>query len=546
MRLACLFVPDFPLAAWLRAQPDLRGRPVAVTAGEGPRARVVAVSAAAAARGVSVGLSAAQGVALGADLVLRPVSVDAERAAQAALCDAAASFSPRVEDAGGGITYLGTEGLEALFASESQLASALAQRATCLGLDAQVGVAGSKVAAYLAARDGGGVTVIPHGEEWSFLAPLPVALLEPGRELAATLHRWGIRTIGELAALPASAVGARLGPEGVALVRRARGEDAHPLIPRPVPLHFEESVELDYGIDGMEPFLFVLRGLLDRLTARLAVRGLVCGDLRLALALAMRARDERTIAVAAPSNDVKSLLTLVRVQLETHPPAATIEAVRVTAIPERLRPAQLDLFRPNGPAPERLAVTLARLTALCGVDRVGAPVVADTHRPDAFAVAPFGGSSHADAATRRRGDASAASRHGAGPSNQESGSDDLATCRIALRAIRPPCLLEVFCNRGQPDFVRLLPVSDLPASDIAVSPRHRVPASFSWGQGLPEEYACTGRVVTVAGPWRVQGDWWNDGHYARDYYDAQLSDGCVYRLFHDLRQDTWFVDGVYD
>lgn len=510
MRLACLFVPDFPLAALLRMQPDLRGEPVAVADGCGPRATLLAVSPAAARHGVSIGLTAAQAATIDADLVVRPVSPDTLRAAQAALCDAAESFSPRVEDTGNGIAYLDLDGLATLFESESQLANGLAQRTTHLGLDAQVGVADSKIAAYLAARNGGGVTVIPHGEEASLLAPLSVALLEPSAELAATLQRWGIRSIGELAALPASAVGARLGPEGVLLVRRARGEDEQPLAPRPHPLHFEEGVDLDYGLDAIEPFLFVLRGVLDRLTARVAMSGFVCGDLRLSLRLASRGRDERTVTVAAPSNDVKSLLTLVRLQLEAHPPAAAIEALRAMAIPERLRAAQLDLFRPNGPAPARLAVTLARLTAICGADRVGAPVVADSHRPDAYGVAPF-------PLQQVESRQSRVERGNTNTPDQLSTLDSRLSTQIiplALRAIRPPCAIEVFCDRDRPEFVR------------------------------GERFA--GRVVHTAGPWRVHGDWWNNGRYVRDYYDAQLSDGCVYRLYCDLMTRSWFVDGVYD
>jgi hypothetical protein len=52
--------------------------------------------------------------------------------------------------------------------------------------------------------------------------------------------------------------------------------------------------------------------------------------------------------------------------------------------------------------------------------------------------------------------------------------------------------------------------------------------------------------VHAAGPWRVQAQWWKDARYARDYYDAQLSNGCVYRLYRDLAAPGWFVDGVYD
>ncbi|MBP1684442.1 MAG: polymerase IV-like protein ImuB [Deltaproteobacteria bacterium] len=507
MRLACLYVPDFPLAAFLRAEPELCGTAVAVADGQGPRGKILAVSAAAARCGVTAGLTAAQAKAIAAHLVVRAVSPDTLRAAQAALCDAAESFSPRVEDAGGGLAYLDLEGLGALFDSEAQLANAVARRAAQLGVEAHVGVAGSKVAACLAARHGGGVTVIPAGEEWHFLAPVPIQLLEPSADLTVTLQRWGIRRIGDLAALPVRAVGTRLGPEGVMLVRRARGEDECPLVPRPAPLLFEEGVECDYGIDTLEPLLFVLRGLLERLTTRLTVRGFLCGDLRLSLRLATRGRDERTVTVAAPSNEVKSLLALVRLQLETHPPVAAIEGLRVHALPERLRAAQLDLFRPNGPAPARLAVTLARLHALCGADRVGVPVVADTHRPEAYGMAGLAVSAAVNSQQ----------------SIVDSRPPELSTINyrlsasilpLALRAVRPPRAVEVFCERDRPEFVR--------------------------GEGL------AGRVVQAAGPWRIQGDWWHDTGYARDYYDAQLSDGGVYRLYCDLATQRWFVDGIYD
>jgi protein ImuB len=503
MRLACLHVPDFPLAALLRAQPELRGESLAVTDGPGPRAKLLAISPAAARHGLTAGLTAAQAAAIDTELVMRPVSPDMLRAAQAALCDAAESFSPRVEDTGAGIAYLDVDGLSTLYASESQLANALAHRARHLGLEASVGIAGSKAAASLAARNGGGVSVIPPGEEWSFLAAVPIEWLDPGPELRAILPRWGIHTIGDLTTLSVSAVGARLGPDGVQLARRARGEDTQPLVPRPLPVHFEEGVELAYGLDGMEPFLFVLRGVLDRLTTRLAVRGFVCGDLRLSLRLETHGRDERAITVAAPSNDVKSLLALTRLQLEAHPPAAAIAALRVLASPARLRAAQLDLFRPHGPAPARLAVTLARLTAICGADRVGTPTVADTHRPETFEIAPFeavrmcGGSAVRDA-----------------PPGSLSPSVPASVLPLALRAFRPPQAVEVFCERDRPDFVR--------------------GATFA------------GRVVHAAGPWRMHGEWWSDQRYARDYFEAQLSDGGVYRLYCEHATRSWFVDGVYD
>ena len=59
-------------------------------------------------------------------------------------------------------------------------------------------------------------------------------------------------------------------------------------------------------------------------------------------------------------------------------------------------------------------------------------------------------------------------------------------------------------------------------------------------------FRCQGRVVMSAGPWRVEGEWWKEEPFNRDYYDVQLSDGGVYRLYYDRDRTRWFVDGYYD
>src|SRR6185436_927570 len=145
----------------------------------------------------------------------------------------------------------------------------------------------------------------------------------------------------------------------------------------------------EYAVDNLEPLLFVLRGLIERAVARVGLEGVGCARLGIVLALGDRGRDTRALTLAAPTRDVKTILTCLRVELETRPPRAAIEAIRLTAVPERVRAAQLGLFHPVGPSPERLATTLARLAALCGSERVGAPVVVDTHRPGAAALTPF-------------------------------------------------------------------------------------------------------------------------------------------------------------
>jgi hypothetical protein len=71
-------------------------------------------------------------------------------------------------------------------------------------------------------------------------------------------------------------------------------------------------------------------------------------------------------------------------------------------------------------------------------------------------------------------------------------------------------------------------------------------SSPSASKRTASSHGCTGRVVTAAGPWRVEGAWWDQGAFNRDYYDVQLSDGVIYRLFCATACQAWFADGVYD
>ncbi len=495
MPVACLYVPDFPLAAWIRAQPELGEERLAIARTSGAQAELVAVSAAARQRGVLPGMRAAQAWSLDPSLLIRPLSPALLASAQAALADCAASFSPCVEDAGDGVVYLDLQGLiGTLFPSLRALATALTQRAARFGLPARVGVARTKLAARLAARQGDGVTLLAPHEESEFLAALPIAVLQPSEAVAATLQRWGIATLGQLAALPAAGVGSRLGPEGVALWRQARGEDPHPLVPRPQPVFFEEGIDLDYGVESLEPFAFVLRGLLERLTTRLAAQGWLCSALHLRLRLAMRQREEHTLPVAWPHNEVKPLLALLRSHLEQHPPQAPIEGVVLRALPHPARPLQLDLFRSAGPTATTWGATLTQVLALCGPQRCGTPGVLASHRPQAHCLGAF--------------DPTQTARTSA-PTTPVAPFPVLA-----LRHWRPPRPVEVFCDRDRPDFVR--------------------------GEGVG------GRVVSYAGPWRLQGEWWQADAYDRTYYDVHLSDGGIYRVYREEPANQWFVEGVYD
>src|SRR5262245_13986681 len=216
-RIACLLVPELPVAAACRADPDLVGRPLALSDGAGSHAPVVAASSAARERGVRAGHTVAQARAVAGDLLVRPRDDAAERSAVRALVDVAASLASRVEATADGAVFLDATGAAHLVASEAALATALAARAARVGLPARAAVAPSMIVARLAALHG--IEVVPPRTEIGFLAPLPLACLAPDPALATTLARWGIHRLGELARLPVAEVATRLGPAGAALVR---------------------------------------------------------------------------------------------------------------------------------------------------------------------------------------------------------------------------------------------------------------------------------------------------------------------------------------
>src|SRR5262249_47320360 len=152
----------------------------------------------------------------------------------------------------------------------------------------------------IAARRGDGVTVVGPGEDAKYLAAAPLSLLDLSDEMAARLGRWGLRTLGELAALPSQALSARLGSEGILLQRRARGEDPRPLRPWTPPLSFEESIEPGWTTESLEQLGALMATLVARICERLARRGVSADQLDWACRLADGTVHEGSCAPAVP------------------------------------------------------------------------------------------------------------------------------------------------------------------------------------------------------------------------------------------------------
>ncbi|MCA9505156.1 MAG: DNA polymerase Y family protein [Myxococcales bacterium] len=571
-RIACLLVPDLPLHAALRVESELRGAPLAIADGPGARARLLAVSPEARAQGVEAGATLPQARASCPGIELRVASPGLERSARETLLDLGLSLAPRAELAGRdagpfvaeGAVYVDADGSAALHGRESGFASVLAARAERAGLPGVVAIASTRALARLAARqlayvprpsrppprEAGGasrveeapqperaeasIRILPVGRELEQLGPLPIDLLDPDDRTAQALTRFGIHRIRDLLRLPRRDLAARLGPELLALVARARGEAIEPPIAMPRATQLEEELDLEAPIDRLEPLAFVLRGLTSRLVERLTLRGLGCEALDWTLRLVDGRRLVRRTGVAAPTVDDRVLLRLLRLALESEPPPAAVEGVSLGCEGVPLRREQLDLFLPRGPAPSELDRTLAELTALCGEGRVGRPEALDDHRPDAFTIGAFRPDRSRKApppptsGSPGRSVGLGAPRSGPEPARRRSrlprprpgdpaasSTRPPASPRLGLRALRPPLRARVRLHDGRPVFLR-----------SAVS---------------------RGEIVAVAGPWRTTGHWWSESaHFAVDQYDVQMSDGCVLRLCFDWRTKRWQVDGLYD
>lgn len=517
--IACLAVPLFPLAARLRSEPELLEEAVVLVEGDGDTARVVAATRRGRRAGVEPGHTLSQARALLPGLTVRARDPECERAARAALLEAAGTLSPRLEDGGGGVVYADADGLERHFRGaggeggwQHALGQALVEAAEAVGLPVRVGVAASRLAARVAADQPGSPTpgsptVVPAGGETAFLAPLPLSRLAPDPAVADTLERWGLTTVGDLAALPAAEVASRLGRAGEELHAVARGRDPRPLVPRPPPASFREGMTLEWPLVNLEPFLFVGRAALERLTARLEARGLACQRLETSLRLEPDGVHERALDLPAPTRDVKTLLTLLKLDLEAHPPGAPVAGFTLVAHPDRAREAQLSLFGPEALSPDRLATTLAKLFALLGPERVGSPRTADGHRPERYGLAPYEPPPPPDAPA------------GPEPPERPPGGHGL----LAVRVLRPPVPLEVLVEGERPRSVA-------------------TPA----GEETEKRPRIRGRVRVACGPWGLEETWWKEEPVERDYWDVELSSGGLYRIYRDRTAGDWFADGVYD
>ena len=480
VRTLVVWCPDWPVvAAGLCAVPA-----AVLSAG-----RVVACSAAARAEGVARGLRRRQAEARCPGLAV----VDHDPAAGARAFEpvivAVEAFTPEVEIVRPGVCAVATRGPSRYFGGDEALVARVAAAVDGVVPDGapacRVGIADGPFAAERAARAG---VIVPAGESASFLAGFPVATLGDA-DLADLFVRLGIRTLGQLAELPAPAVLARFGPEGAAAHRLARGLDERPLSARVPPLDLTVVAELDPPADRLETAAFVAKSLADSLHEGLSVQGLAATRVLVEAEWEHGERLGRRWRL--DGNGAGALAERVRWQLDgwmtavdsvVERPSGGLTLLRL--VPEEVRPddgRQMGFWGGDRAAAERVARALARVQGMLGPESVVTGVPAGGRSPaEQVRLVPWGERA------------------------------------VVAGDVEPPW------------------PGRIPAPSPATVHPVPLPAAVVWSE-----------VTAWAGPWPVDERWWDDdAHRRRSRWQVITADGTAHLLSQE--GELWVVEATYD
>ncbi len=525
---ACAWAAEFATQALLRLRTDWQTDAVVVLDGRAPQEWVCSLNRLAARKGAVTGMTRLEAESMGGlppqrrgpvvgdpGLRLLKRSPESEAAARKVFLECAAKFSPKIEDAcndaasrgdagtddmGRGTAcafMLDIAGTERLFGQPAQLAERLRDELAAAGFRASIAVSANYDAARMKAAGTHGIVVIPEGAEAEALARLPIAALNLDEAYAATFALWGINTLGELAALPEAELVARVGPQARRWRALARGTAQHTFEPIEPEFSLVEFCEFETPVEQIDSLLFVGARMIDCLVTRAAGRALALSSLTAQMGLEGGRTYHCAIRPAVPTVDRKFLLKLLQLEIGTHPPQAAVVALTLRAEAGQQNKVQLGLFAPQMPEPSRLDVTLARLRALVGDERVGSPVLEDTHRAGGFHMEGFA-------------------------ANNGSHAEVEAGERVALRRTRPPRPVRVMICGTKPTVFR------------------------------DEENSY--EIAAAYGPWRTSGCWWAlescDGAWDCEEWDvlAATHEGksvaCL--LTRDCARNAWRLEAFYD
>jgi protein ImuB len=538
----CVVVAQLAAQAGVRLRPNLAAAAVVVMEGVRPTERICSVNARARTMGLHEGMTRVE-VETFEDVAVLARSTAEEAAARRVLFEAMGQFSPRIEariceaDWGCVVDLAGTARLlgDSLAVGE-QLVRCLAELGfagfCCVAANADAGLSVARFGAWSSgilkessrfllqtvlprsrAAQEVRVRVMECGQEGWALGGLPVAVLRLEAEMKERFAIWGVRTLGELAGLPETALIVRVGQGGKTLRLRARGELPYLMRPVEEEARLEEVRELEEPVETLEPLLFLIQEMLELLLKRVVGRALALASVTISFGLevvrdrilgvdglvaqsqkrAVESSDNdvpeefsRTVRPAVATVDRHLLMKMLQLDLEANPAPGAVVRVRVAA-------------EAGDASRIQLGDTYARLVSLVGDQNVGRVRLLDTHAAEGFVLERF-----------------------------RLPSAEYKACESRTKYAMPVTALR-----------RLRP-----AMQVRVSMKGQEILGF-WMDGRRFE------VVRCFGPWRSSGAWWAGDGWSEDSWDLATrceADGevMICLLGHDLVRDDWLLAGIYD
>ena len=320
------------------------------------------------------------------------------------------------------------------------------------------------------------------------------------------LSLWGIKTLGDLAALPRQGLAERLGFEAGRAHDILHGKRHRLLSLYRPPEKFSLYQDLEYPLENLEALLFSLNRGLGTLCSRLKSLHRATSSIKISLTFDDGNQYQHRLSLPEPSCHPSSLLEILQVHLETVHASAPIIRWSLRLTPVLPGETQHNIFGYSPRDSHSLPNTIAQLTALLGPDRLGVPLPLASHYPDSFRMTkpPLPGRNPKPS---RETDAD--------PTGSFSPGDPGTA--LPLSRYRPPLPVHVACNAGT---------------------RHPSPLALLNGP-------CPGPIVALNGPFPLSGNWWSsDKSWQRVEWDIQLADKTLLRLACHS-PGSWTLEGSY-
>ncbi len=505
-RVAYVHLPRFPVQRRVLDEPALAREPLALVHETRGALRVAFASGAAQREGVRAGMTLTAARALLPALRDGLYEAVAEAQALSGLAEGFLRFSPAFRPSPPDGLWLDASAAS-LFGGEAGLVEKVEAQARAAGYRARVVLASELFTARALARFGAATRAcIAPGDSARALAALPLQALEEAPDVVASLRALGLSMLGELGALQPTQVVSRLGAQGLRAQRLVHGHDEARLLPAVLPEVVEEVRTLEAPAESLEPLLFALKASLDRLSTRLRGRQRAAVRLTLTLVLEPSGPHPVPLALARPTTDPKLLLDLVRHRLESVRLDAPVVTLIITVDESCEDRGQQGVLGDAPAGDAALETVLARLATALGPEALGSPVLADDHRPEA---------AHAPGPFR--------------PPRREPGM--LAEARRAP----PPASPALEWQLERP--VRLLPGEGEPL-EVELDALGALRSARVLGKRR--------KVLAIAGPERLGGQWWTEAPLQRDYYRVHLEGlgpAWVYRRAGEAR---FYLHGLFD